>query len=201
MATTNYIRLFLRGWPTIAVASALGLLLAMGFSFAQPLRYSSTVRVLITQANATGLDPYTAIKSSERIGQNLSAIIYSSSFFDSVMTKAQVDASYFPSDDIDRRKKWAETVEATVDAGTGVMSVVAYHTDRAQAKELAMAVAEGIGTIAPNYFGASVRAQIIDDALPSRFFAKPDLFKNGGIGILLGFLLGTGWVLGRVRKA
>ena len=200
MATTNYVRLFLKGWKTISVASCLGLILALGFSFAQPLRYSSTVRLLITQADSAGLDPYTAIKSAERIGQNLSAIVYTSSFFDSVMAKGQVDASYFPSDEISRRTKWQDSVDTSVDTGTGVMSVVGYHTDRAQAQALAMGVAEQIVAITPNYFGTAVKAQIIDEAVPSRFFAKPDLLKNAALGIVIGFLLGTAWVLGRVKR-
>jgi len=73
MPTQNYVRLFVRAWKSIALLTLLGALLALGASFAQPLRYSSTERVLITQTNATGLDPYTAIKSTERIAQNLSA--------------------------------------------------------------------------------------------------------------------------------
>ncbi len=199
MATTNYIRLFLRSWKLILTPTVLGALLAFGFSLAQPLRYSSTERLLITQTNAVGIDPYTAIKSTERIAQNLSEIVYTTSFFNAVMSKAQVDAGYFPSDEISKRGKWRNTIETTVSAGTGVMTVTAYHTSRAQAQELAVRVAQELVSITPNYFGYSVRVQIIDDPLPSRFFAKPDFLKNILIGAVAGLLLGAAWVLGRVR--
>lgn len=200
MSTTNYARLFLRAWKLILVSTILGAVLALGFSFAQPLRYSSTERLLITQTNVVGIDPYTAIKSTERIGQNLSEIIYTSSFFNAVMSKAQVDKTYFPTDEISKRTKWRNTIDANVVSGTGVMSIVAYHTDRTQATELAVRVAQEIVDIAPNYFGYSVRVQIIDDPLPSRFFAKPDFLKNGLIGLVAGFLIGTAWILGRRRE-
>jgi capsular polysaccharide biosynthesis protein len=156
--------------------------------------------VLVTQANASGLDPYTAVKSSERIGQNLAAIVHSSTVFSSVMAKARLDVTSFPSDEIRRRKAWQETVDIEVDPGTGVLSVIAYHIDPSMAKELAMRIAEEITIVTPNYFGATVRAQVIDEPLPSRFFAKPDLLRNAAFGVLLGSLLGIGWVLGRVRK-
>lgn len=200
MSTPNYVRLFLRYWQLVVVTTALGALLAVGFSFLQPLRYSSTERILITQANEAGVDPYTAIKSTERIAQNLSQIIYTSSFFNAVIARGQVDANYFPADEISKRKLWKQTIETSVLSGTGVMSIVAYHTSRDQATALAVNVAHELASIAPTYFGYSVHVQIIDDPLPSRFFAKPDLLKNGLLGAVVGLLLGTAWILGKARS-
>lgn len=200
MATTNYARLFLRTWKTTAAATLIGVLLAVIFSLAQPLRYSSTERLLITQTNIVGIDPYTAIKSTERIGQNLTELIYTTSFFNSVMSKAQVDQAYFPQDEISRREKWKSAIDASIVSGTGIMTITAYHTSRAQAQELAVRVAQELVAITPNYFGYSVRMQIIDDPLPSRFFAKPDFVKNGLFGAVAGLLLGSAWVLGRIGK-
>jgi uncharacterized protein involved in exopolysaccharide biosynthesis len=200
MATTNYVRLFVRAWRLILLSIVAGIVLALAFSFLQPLRYSATERILITQTNTSGFDPYTAIKSTERIAQNLSEIIYTSSFFNAVMAKAQVDSSYFPTDEIDKRDKWRQTIETQVDTGTGLMSIIAYHPDRAQAIELSVKVAQELATAAPNYFGYSVRVQIIDDPLPSRYFAKPDFVRNGLLGAVVGLLLASAWILGRVRK-
>ncbi len=200
MATQNYIRLFLRSWKLLIVTTLVGALLALVFSLVQPLRYSSTERILITQTNAAGLDPYTALKSTERIAQNLSELIYTSSFFNAVMSKAQLDAAYFPTDEISKRTKWRDSIQTSVSAGTGVMSIVAYHTNRDAATELAVRVSQELVNITPNYFGYSVRVQIIDDPLPSRFYAKPDFLKNALLGLIAGFLLGTAWILGRSRN-
>jgi len=201
MSSPNYFRLFARSWRLILLVTFLGALLAVAFSFAQPLRYSSTERILITQANVAGLDPYTAVKSTERIAQNLSEIIYTSSFFNAVMSKAQgIDASYFPQDEIAKRKLWQKTIETSVISGTGVMTITAYHTSRDQATEFAVRVAQQLVELTPTYFGYSVRVQIIDDPLPSRFFAKPDFAKNALLGAIVGFLLGSAWVLGKARN-
>ena len=45
-----------------------------------------------------------------------------------------------------------------------------------------------------------VRVQIIDDPLPSRWFAKPDFLRNILAGAAIGFLLATAWVLGKVKS-
>jgi uncharacterized protein involved in exopolysaccharide biosynthesis len=197
MATQNYIRLFLNAWKFMALVTLLGGALAVLFSFAQPLRYSSTERLLILQTNSVGIDPYTALKSTERIAQNLSELIYTSSFFNAVMSKAQVEADYFPQDEISKRKKWRSTIETSVTPGTGIMTITAYHPKRETATELATYVSQQLVSITPNYFGYSVRVQIIDDPLPSKFYAKPDFLRNAMLGLIAGFLLASVWVLGK----
>jgi uncharacterized protein involved in exopolysaccharide biosynthesis len=197
--TSNLLRTFLNSWRLVVLCALAGLILAVGFSLIQPLRYSSTVSLLITQTNITGLDPYTAVKSTERIAQNLSEVIYTTSFFNAVMARGEIDQAYFPEDEISKRSKWRNTIETAVTPGTGVMKIIAYHTSRSQATQLSVRVAQEIADLAPNYFGYSVRVQIIDDPLPSRFFAKPDFVRNGSFGALVGFLLASAWILGKKR--
>ncbi len=201
MPSINLFQLYVRGWKVITGLAILGFVLALVFSLLQIKMYSSQVRLLITQTNVTGVDPYTAIKSTERIGQNLSELVFSSSFFNAVINEGGVDANYFTlNDEIDKREEWEETVDVGVTPGTGVMYVTAYHPDRSQATAIAVAVADQLAEQAPNFFGYSVRVQIIDDPLPSRFFAKPDFVTNLSFGLILGFLLGSAWVLARIRQ-
>lgn len=200
MSSPNLIRIIYRAWKLIVLSAFVGFVLAIGFSLIQPLKYSATVRLLITQTNVTGLDPYTAVKSTERIAQNLSEVVYTSSFFNAVMSNGEIDRDYFPIDEISKRKIWRNTLETGVAPGTGVMTVTAYHTSREQATQLAIRVAQEIAKQAPNYFGYSVRVQVIDDPLPSRFFAKPDLVRNGLMGSMAGFLAVTAWVLSKPRE-
>lgn len=200
MATQNYLRLIMRSWRQVLLTTLLGLVLALAFSLVQPLRYSSSVKLLITQTNPAGTDPYTAIKSTERIAQNLAQLVYTTAFFDAVTKDASVDAAYFPTDEIRKRNLWEETISTDVSAGTGVMSVTAYHTNRDQATTLAVRVAKQLAIEAPNFFGFSVRAQVIDSPLPSRFFAKPNFAVNGAYGLIAGGLLGLAWVLGKNRE-
>lgn len=200
MASANILYLYARAWRLLLLVTLGGMIIALLGSAIQPLKFSSTIRLLITQTNATGVDPYTAIKSTERIGQNLTEIIYTSSFFNAVMQQAGIDSTYFPQDEIDKRQEWKDTVETNVLAGTGIMEVIVYHKDRNQATALAVAVAKELATQAPNYFGYSVRLQIIDDPLPSRFFAKPDFIRNGALGAVFGFLVGSLWVLFKMKE-
>ncbi|MHB8830715.1 MAG: YveK family protein [Patescibacteria group bacterium] len=200
MASTNILYLYARAWRLLLLVTLGGMIIALLGSAIQPLKFSSTIRLLITQTNATGVDPYTAIKSTERIGQNLTEIIYTSSFFNAVMQQSGIDSTYFPQDEIDKRQEWKDTVETNVVAGTGIMEVTVYHKDRNQATAIAVAVAKELAAQAPNYFGYSVRLQIIDDPLPSRFFAKPDFIRNGALGALFGFLVGSLWVLVKMKE-
>jgi capsular polysaccharide biosynthesis protein len=199
MARPNYIRLIMRSWRQLALTTLIGLVLALAFSLVQPLQYSSSVKLLITQTNTTGLDPYTAIKSTERIAQNLAEIIYTSAFFDTVVNDGAVDSGYFPADEINKRRKWRRTVETSVSPGTGIMSVTAYHTERNQATTIAVLTAKELAVQAPNYFGFSVRVQVIDAPVPSRFFARPDFATNAVFGAVAGLLLGLAWVLWKVK--
>ena len=199
MSSPNLAHIYIRSWRYVTLVTLVGLVLAVCFSLLQPLKYSSTVRLLITQTNVTGVDPYTAVKSTERIAQNLGQVILTTSFYNAVVADSSIDKTYFPSNEIKRRNLWQDTIETQVSPGTGVMSVIAYHTSREQATNIAIRVAQEIANQAPNYFGYAVRVQIIDDPLPSQFFAKPDFIRNGLFGAVLGFLAGSVWVLGRIK--
>lgn len=200
MSRPNYIHIFVKSWRQLVIITLAGLILALAFSFIQPFKYSSTVRLLITQTNPTGLDPYTAVKSTERIAQNLSELIYTSAFFDAVTKDASIDQTVFPKDEIQKRQYWRDTIETAVAPGTGVMSITAFHQNRDQAMALALRTSKEIEVEAPNYFGFSVKAQMIDSPLPSRFFAKPNFIKNAFFGTACGMLLGLAWVLWKVRE-
>lgn len=200
MSKPNYLRLVIFAWRQMVLATLMGLVLALAFSLVQPLRYSSSVKLLITQTNSSGVDPYTAIKSTERIAQNLSEIVYTSGFFNTIMDDSAIDKTYFPTDEINKRKKWENTISTYVSAGTGLMSITAYHTSRDQAQALAVKVAQQLAVQAPNYFGFAVRVQVIDAPLPSRFFAKPNFATNAALGASVGFLLGLAWVLWKVKE-
>ena len=80
MSRFSNLGLLVHAWKFILLMAILGAGLALLFSLITPLQYSSTVRVLIIQPNATGLDPYTAIKSTERIATSLSELVYTSTF-------------------------------------------------------------------------------------------------------------------------
>lgn len=154
------------------------------------------MRVFITQPSAAGLDPYTALKSTERIAVSLSELIYTTTFFDNALSRVSgLERGYIPDTERARRKWWRKTITTSIVPGTSLMTVTAFHVDPAQARLLAEAVAREIVAQVPNYFGYNIRAQIMDTPLDSRWFVRPYFFTNGFIGAALGALLGFIFVL------
>lgn len=184
-----------RDWRKLFWAGVAGAVLAGGISFLLPREYTSSMRLLVTQANVAGLDPYTALKSTEQIAGNIRELVYSSSISNSVLAKTEgFDASFFSADEIKRRKEWQEAVEVSVVPGTGILSVVAYHPDREQAKALVQGVSREIMGEAPN-FGYNAQAKIIDSPLPSKWFVRPNFAKNALYGGALGLILAIIWLI------
>lgn len=189
-------------WWSLPIGLALvGGVLGVLFSFLLPFQRASTVRVFITQPNAAGLDPYTAIKSTERVASSLSELIYTTTFFDNVLSQTkEIDATYFSQDEQDRRKLWRKTIETSITPGTGIMAVTAFHVDPSQARLIVDGVAREMATQTPTYFGYNIRVQIIDAPLDSRWFARPKFFENALIGGVIGGLLGMILILLRTLR-
>lgn len=198
----SYTRLFAESWKALFFAGIFGALLSVLFSFlVTPLQYASSVRVLITQPNAAGLDPYTAIKSTERIATSLSELIYTTTFSNNTLAQAQgFDANYFPTNEYARRKAWNNSIETSVVAGTGIMTLSAFHPNREQARILVDAAARELALEAPNYFGYSTRIQVIDAPLPSRWFARPHFLTDSLFGFFAGLLTAVIWTLVRLPR-
>ena len=195
-------RPLIAAWQLLLSCAALGALLALAFSLVTPLQYSSTVRLLITQPNATGLDPYTAIKSTERIATSLSELVYTTTSFNDILAQAKgFDPTYFPTDEINKRKMWSRAIEIAVTPGTGIMSVTAFHPNRDQARLLVDATANEIAAQAPGYFGNIVHVQVIDSPLDSRWYARPNFVSNGLFGFFIGLLLSLAWVLTKMTRS
>lgn len=201
MAHVSFLHLSVRSWKFLIVTAILGAVFALLLSLVTPLEYSSSVRVLVIQPSATGFDPYTAIKSTERIAASLSELAYASTFFDNVMRQAQgFDASYFPSQENDKRKLWRKTLQMNVESGTGIMTITAYHPVREQARILADGVAKELALETPNFFGSNVRVQVIDSPLDSQWFTRPNFLLNGSFGAFVGLLVGFAWMLWKSVK-
>lgn len=205
MSQPNYLRDILHNWHTVAMFGLLGLVLALIISFVQPLKYSSTARLLILQDVGAGTDAYTASRSEERIADNLSTLVYTSTFFDQVMDAGfSVDESIFPDDPSRQRKEWGRTVKATVARGSGLLSVTAYHRDVAQAEQLVRAIAFVLTDRVGEYTsGGDVLVRLVDEPLSSRWPVKPNVLVNILSGFVLGGFVGVAFVIlqtERVRR-
>lgn len=193
----NYFKVIASGWKPVVGTAVLVALLAILVSFVRPLEYSSTVRLLIIQRSALGLDPYTAIRSAERVSENLASIVYTTSFFDKVMAAGfNIDESIFSEQERLKRKQWDRMVEAQVSRGTGLLTISVYHKDRGQAEQIAYAIGTVLQKEGWTYVGGGdLQVKIVDIPLTSRFPARPNIFANGFGGLVLGFMAGIGYVL------
>lgn len=202
MSKRSYGSSLLDHWGTVAACAFAGLVVSLLVSFLQPLQYSSTVRLLVRQDIGSAVDAYTASRSEERIADNLTNVLYTTTFFNDVLNAGYaIDERTFPAEDYKRRRAWGKTVSATVARGSGLMTVVAYHEDVAQAQQIVRAVAQVMTTRASDYTSAgSVNVRLIDDPLNSRWPVRPNIPANGLSGLVLGGLFGVAYVLLKAER-
>ncbi|TAK03238.1 hypothetical protein EPO34_04175 [Patescibacteria group bacterium] len=191
-----------RAWFTLALFSLLGLVVSLLASFVQPLKYSSTVRLLVRQDAGAAVDAYTASRSEERIADNLTDVLYTTTFFEQVMGAGfSINQGYFPTADVKKRREWGRTVSASVARGSGLLTVAAYHPDPHQAEQIARAVAFVLTEQAGEYAsGGKIEVKIIDAPLNSKWPVKPNLVANGISGLVLGGLIGVGYALAQADR-
>jgi|GEM_PF-480631 len=197
LLANNYHQLMRRRWSTVALITLVFVVLSLAVTLAQPFRYESEVKILVIQKSAISIDAYSASKSAERIGNNLSQIIYSSSFFNKVLSSGfAVNSSYFVAEEEKRREQWHQMIDASVPAGTTILDVKVYHQDRDQATIVAQAIAYVLGRQTSEYIGvADVELKVVDAPLTSKYPVKPNLILNIGLGLVLGFLIAMAYLV------
>jgi capsular polysaccharide biosynthesis protein len=197
MSEMSYITTIRKGWKHIVLFAVVSALFAAGISFLFPLKYSSTMRLLIIQRQLATADPYTAIKASERIADNLAQILYTTSFYDKVMeAKFNVDEAAFGTDELKKRKKWDDTIATQVVRGSGMLDVTVYHVDPDQAEQISQAIAFVLTTEGWKYVGGGdLEIRLVDAPLVSRWPVRPNIPSNALAGLVLGGIAGMGYVL------
>jgi capsular polysaccharide biosynthesis protein len=198
MSQPNYGKIAVKGWKKILFFGIVAMFLAVGLSLLETLKYSSQVRMLIIQPAALNVDPYTAIRSAEQIGNNLAEVVYTTDFFNKVTNAPNfgIDPAYFPDNDAKRRKLWSQTVSVKVENGTGLLNITVYHPDKEQATAIAQAIAYVMTTEGANYVGGTaLQIRLVDEPLVSRFPVKPNIPVNAFTGLALGMLFGVVYVI------
>jgi capsular polysaccharide biosynthesis protein len=191
-----------RGWKKILAFALVTAFAGAGLSLLFPLQYSSSMRMLIIQKQLSASDPYTAIKASERISDNLAQIIYTTSFYDKVMgSNFNIDKTYMKTEESKKRKQWQDMIQTRVIRDSGMLVVTVYHTDKAQAEQLSRAIAFVLTTEGWKYIGGGdLDIQLVDAPLISKYPVKPNIPANALMGLMLGIIAGTGYVLIESRR-
>jgi capsular polysaccharide biosynthesis protein len=197
MSDINYTDSIRRGWKRIVLFALLTAAFAAAVSFAFPLRYGSTMRLLIIQNQLSSADPYTAIKASERISDNLAQILFTTDFYDKVMAaQFNIDEEYFAGEERKQRKLWNDTISTRVLRGSGMLDITVYHTDPDQATQISQAIAFVLTTEGWEYIGGGdLQVRVVDEPLMSRWPVRPNVPANAFMGLVLGGIAGSGYVL------
>lgn len=186
------IELLVRRWRLIVFAGLSVAVLAVAVSLIFPLEYRADAQVLIISKARYGVDPYTAVKSAERVGENLLQVVKTNDFFLKTMAQPgyNVDKSRFENvPERTKRERWQEAVGASVVYGTGVLNISAYHHDKAQAEQLAGAVANALVASGWEYVGGDVGFKLVNEPVATRFPVRPNLILNFALGLVLGGIL------------
>lgn len=205
MNTRRATTLLMRYWSTVVLFAVLGVVLGVVLSFVRPLEYRASTRLLITQ-DVLSADAYTASRSAERIADELSHIVFTSTFFDQVVTAGyNVDETQFSSEETQpakRRKQWVRMVDTSVARGSGLLTVNVFHQDPDQSRQIAEAISFVLTQRGWQYTsGKDISIRQVDAPLVSKFPVRPNIPSNAFIGLILGLLVGGTFVLVRAEQS
>jgi len=181
-------------WKMIALSAGIALVLAGGLSFLRPLEYSSTMRLHIIHEAGSSVNPFDAIRTAERIAENLGQIIYTSKIFDQVVNTPgfNVDKEYFKENEGKRREQWTNMITTQVTHETGFLEITVFHEDKDQASEIARAIGFILTTEGNRFFGGQqLDIQVVDTPLQSRFPVRPNVPLNAFLGAVVGVVLSS----------
>lgn len=188
-----YLQALIKQKATIGLVIAAVVGLTMAWTIFQPLRYSSTVKVLLVPAYNPQIDSFIATQSVERIGKSLTSVVSTTSFYDYVLIYDPSIQKTFPQNIDERRKAWEETVSARVLPESGMISITAYHEDVAIAEHIAVSVGTVLSNSGHDFHGAGNAITItqVDAPLNSTFPVKPHIPKNIVLSLFVGVLVGV----------
>lgn len=197
MQNIQYSKILRKNWEIIALIAGISIVLALIISLVTPFQYSATTKILIIQKQMSNLDAYTATKSAERIGKNLSSIINTSSFYNEVIG-ANANLQYkFPQDAVERRKAWEKNIEVNVVPETGILEISAYDIDRGFASQLVRAISYVLVSKGAEYHGggSDVEIKVVDDVFISKYPVRPNIILNMALSAIIGVILGCVFVI------
>ncbi len=186
----------------ILLTGAIMALLIFLLTILMPRDYRADAQVLIISKTRYGVDPYTTVKSAERVGENIVQVVKTNDFYQKVTTNAgyQLDTTRFTNvSERTKRKRWNNTVDASVVYGTGVLNVSAYHRNPEQAVQFAAAAAQTLVEKGWEYVGGDVIMKVVNDPIVTRWPVRPNVLVNTLAGFFVGIVIAGVWALHQRR--
>ncbi len=184
----SYITYLTKNWFFILMLAAGAGLLTLGVTLVQQDKYEATTKLLVIQQSQEKIDPYTASKSAENISSVLREVMYTNSFFQSVMRADYFITDNFGVTDEQKLKSWKKTVSVDILKDTGIITVSVYNRDKLQAEQIAHAIANVLVTQGKEYHGGGddVTIRIIDGPRVSDRTVIPNIPEDTALGFVLG---------------
>ncbi|EKE06835.1 MAG: hypothetical protein ACD_18C00260G0001 [uncultured bacterium] len=183
-----------RGFKLIFLVGILVAILSVGVTLLFPLQYRADAQVLIISQSRTGVDPYTVVRSAERVGENIAQVMKTNDFYAKVKDQKNydIDWSYFENkNEREKRKLWQKTIVPSVVYGTGVLNVSSFHREPAVAEKLANAATDALVARGWEYVGGDVTIKVVNNAVVSKWPVRPNIVLNAMLGFIVGiFLMG-----------
>ncbi|MCF6276305.1 MAG: hypothetical protein L3J07_00495 [Candidatus Magasanikbacteria bacterium] len=195
------VKILIKRYKLLLTAGIIGTAIVLTISLlVSPLEYRADAQVLIISQSRLGVDPYTVVKSAERIGENLIQIMKTEDFLNKVIEQ---DIEVFNElnlqelDTREKRKLWNKSTSASVVYGTGVLNVSAFHQNSEIAEKLSKAVVDTLVFKGWEYVGGDVVIKVINNPVATKFPVRPNLPLNAFAGFVFGTIF-MGLIL--VRK-
>jgi len=179
-----------RRFKLIFLVGILVALLSVGFTFVFPLEYRADAQVLIISKSNSGIDPYTLVRSAERVGDNVIQVMKTDDFYQKVKAQKNYDidwTAFESKGEREKRKLWQKTLVPSVVYGTGVLNISTFSTNSDTAVKLAAACADALVSQGWQYVGGDVTMKVVNNPIATRWPVRPNLVLNA----LLGFVVGT----------
>jgi len=186
------LRIMRKQWKLLTIVGVIAAAISVAVSMLFPLEYRADAQVLIISKTRTGVDPYTTVKSAERVGENIAAVMETTDFYEKVRSQAGYTINwdrFTNTTERKRRKLWSKTIAPSVSYGTGVLNVSAYASDKNQAAQIAGASTRALVEQGWEYVGGDVTIKIINNPVVTRWPARPNLVVNAIVGFILGVVL------------
>lgn len=189
MEFNEFLNLIKRKVQTIFTIVFVATMLVVVISLASSLKYSVSSRLLVIQ-DASGSDVYSLSRSNEYLGNLFSQVVYSSSFYDQVLSsRYNVEKGYFSGDYGQQLKKWRKTVNTKTQGDTGIIEVNVYHPQVNEAQKIALAVNDILINNNKDYqSNQNIKVKILDQPLASSYPTKPNIVLNVVATIFLAFI-------------
>lgn len=190
MEFSDFIKLIGKKSGTIATIIFIVVVLVAGLSFIKPLKYGATSRLLVMQ-NAGNAEAYALSKSNEYLGNLFAQVVYSGSFYNSVLSSQyNIDKNYFSGSYSDQLKAWKKMVAAKTLSDTGIIEINVYHQNPYQAQQISLAINDVMINKNNEYQGNGqiVKVRVIDQTLVSNYPVKPSLPQNMSLALAGGLL-------------